>query len=204
MELRCNIFCSRKDVIHHLDECEMQTFGPGLRWMRLGCRWFVNLETSMGAGLNMDGVEMQIFRLGWVWDRTWIETRCTFWDLDRVRWDHDGVEMHVTWMEVRHYLDGGEARILGTEWKWDRNLGTWMEVRRYIDVGETRIELRYDLDWGEPWIYGPGWRRNGMWMVVRHDMDTENNVWTQLGVSRYMDVQESLDMDEAEEGHGCR
>ena len=42
----------------------------------------------------------------------------------------------MPWMEVRHDLDGGEARILGPWW----NLGTWMEVRRYMDdVGETRI-----------------------------------------------------------------
>ena len=39
----------------------------------------------------------------------------------------------MPWMEVRHDLAGGEARILGPWW----NLGTWMEVRRYMDLGET-------------------------------------------------------------------
>ena len=38
-------------------------------------------------------------------------------------------------MEVRHDLDGGEARILGPWW----NVGTLMEVKRYMDVGETSI-----------------------------------------------------------------
>ena len=41
----------------------------------------------------------------------------------------------MPWMEVRHDLDGGEARMEVPWW----NLGTWMEVRRYMDVGETRI-----------------------------------------------------------------
>ena len=79
-------------------------------------RWNAHLETWIG----WDGAEMQFSIFGWRWD--------------------------VPCMEVRHDLDGGEARILGP---WC-NVGTLMEVKWYMDVGETSI-LGPGCRWERTW-----------------------------------------------------
>ena len=84
-----------------------------------------------------------ISRPGWFSDRTWLEMRCNFRDLD--------------------------AGKTSPRWRWDVNIETWIEVRHNLDGCETLIwvawmEFRHNLDGCEMIIYGPGWKWDGTWM----------------------------------------
>ena len=52
-----------------------------------GWRWETNLGTWIALRSDLEGAAIQSTRPGWGWDGTWIELRCTSWDVDRVIWD---------------------------------------------------------------------------------------------------------------------
>ena len=127
----------------------------------------------------------------------WMEMECKYWDLG-VRWDFDWVETHIlklgyvevelgwsweanllTWMDVRHEMDGCEMPTSCPVWRWDatwilgwdNNHGnvrqgmTCMDVRRtFSDVDGLEI---WDLDGAVMHFPGPTLRLDVTWTEMR-------------------------------------
>ena len=176
MELRCNLV--------DLDGGEMLP----------GCRQDANIRTQIEVRFNWDKEETWIWEPGWRGDtnlETWMG----------LRWNLDWVEMHIlrrgwgdmglgwswdTILQLRKGLDGGETHILKPVWV---SGDAWMELGCNLvdlDGGEmlpgwsrdanirTQIEVRFNWDKEETWIWEPGWRRNTnleTWMGLRWDLD---------------------------------
>ena len=102
------------------------------------------------------------------------------------RWD--------TILQLRNDLDGGETHILKPVWVWDY---AWMELRcNFVDLdgGEmvpgcrrdanirSQIEVRFNWDKEETWIWEPGLRGDTnleTWMGLRWDLD-----WVEMDILR--------------------
>ena len=102
-----------------------------------GWRWDTNLGTWIALRWDLEGAEIQSTRPGWGWDGTWIELRCTSWDVDRVIWD----------LELRY----NSLVEKGPGWRWDTHL-------------ETFMGLRWCLDGTKMHFGGAGWRWDVTWM----------------------------------------
>ena len=152
--------------------------------MGQGWRWDAYLKTWIGMGWDLDGAEIQ-------YPVTWMELRRILDGGERriMRPVFDGGETRPrwtcdanfgTWMDVRLNLDGCEARIYRPGWRWDRTLIKMRCIYRDLDLGKmghrwswatirvTWMELRRDLDGGETWISGLGWKWDMIWMEVTH------------------------------------
>ena len=151
-----------------------------------GWRWDTNLGTLIAPRWDLEGAEIQSTRPGWGWDVTWIELRCTSWDVDRVIWDRSW----DTIRQLRKDLDGGETHILKPVWVWNY---AWMELRcNLVDLNvdemlpgcrwdariRTQIKVRFNWDkekkresgslgGEETQIYRPGWGWDGTWIELR-------------------------------------
>ena len=144
------ISCTWMEFRRILDGGETRMMGPVLDGGETRPWWTcdANFGTWMDVRLNLDGCEARIYRPGWRWDRTLIEMRRIYWDLNLGKMGH-----RWSWATIRVTdLDGVEAR---PGWKWDVDIGTW-------------IEMRHDLDGGDTWICGPGWWWDITGMEVRH------------------------------------
>ena len=123
-----------------LDGDEMPITGPVLDGGETRPWWTCDAKfwTWMDVRLNLDGCEAWIYRPEWRWNRTLIEMRRIYRDLDLgkkgQRWSW--ATIRVTWMEWRRDLVGGETWISELGWRWDM---IWMEVThgyRDLDGGE--------------------------------------------------------------------
>ena len=94
-----------------------------------GWKWDANLCSLMEMRWYMGGVYTSILRPGFMWDRTWMEVRCTFLKPGWV-WDDAWIEVKCllgTGMEVRCRLEGGGRQVCEPGLKWD---STWKERKR--------------------------------------------------------------------------
>ena len=160
---------------------QMQIYVPLLMWNT------IRMERTHESG-SLDWGHFRISRPVWVWDGTWIEFRCTSWDLHQVRCDWE----LKCYSSIQHL---GERRTgwrgitkIGTWLGWDANILYWMDVKLCMDGGETIIMrwmqvrqdmtgskthimipgcLRLDLDGHEMQFSGPAWRWDMTWMEVR-------------------------------------
>ena len=156
---------------------------PGPGW-----RWDANLCTLMEVGWYTDRVYTSILGLGFLWDRTWMEVRCTFlkpgwvWDdawigvkciLGGLRW-----RWFIIWKEVGDKyanLDWGETRH-GR--RGNVNLGVQMELgcwSRDLDGGEMGPGFSWDAQL-ETWL---GWHetRMGNYWDELDGGDTRHGWW---------------------------
>ena len=196
VELRCNSV--------HLDRSEL-LYGWRLHkylgtWIHvrqdfdgsdtsIGCRWYTIIVILIEVKCDLNCVNL-----------VRVEMECKYWDLG-VRWDLDWVETHIlrpgyvavelgwswgaillTWMDVRHEIDGCEMptwpgckmiwRILGHRSMWD---GAWGLAKNWI-VMRQKCGI---LDWVTA---RPGWRWHvnlGAWMDMGRDVGGgENHIAT--------------------------
>ena len=156
----------------------------------------------------------------------WVERKHKSRDLDGVEmgpglnWDAH-IETWIGWygtgMELRYYSP--VEKWLG--WRWDTHLGTSIAFNLVdLDGGEmlpgcrrdanimSQIEVRFNWDNEETWIWEPGWCWDGTWIEVRcwdGDRVTSWNLygfemmlgwnkdaiwWTWMEVRCYLDVGE--------------
>ena len=165
-QVRCDWELKCYSIIQHLGERR-----TGWRWItKIGTwlGWDANILYWMDVKLCMDGGETIIMRPGCWRGRTWMDLRCTSWDLygfemgSECSWD---IVITIC-MELRLHLDEGEARILEPVFRWD---STWMEMRHKSSK----------LDW-----LGvvPGWNwlavfRTGM-EVIQAEVASSTNIGT--------------------------
>ena len=130
--LRWSLNGTQKGVTQ--ESCGLNAGDTGPGW-----RWDANLCTLMEVRWYTDRVYASILGFGFLWDRTWMEVRCTFLKPGWV-WDD-------AWIGVKYILGG-----LG--WRW---FIIWKEVGgKYanMDWGETRHGRR------EMWILESNWSWN--------------------------------------------
>ena len=155
----CNLDGAWMEVTQEYWDLNAGDAGSGWRWDTNLGTWLHQDGTLKGLKLNLqdlDGVEMWP---GLSWDahlETWIGWYGTrSWDTIR---------------QLRKDLDGGETHILKPVWVWD---DAWVELRCNLvgqDVDEmlpgcrrdanirTQIEVRFNRNREETWIWEPGWR----------------------------------------------
>ena len=138
---------------------------------------------------------------------------CKYWVLG-VRWDLDWVETHIlrpgyvavelgwswgaiilTWMDVRHEMDGWEMPIEefcdidGCETVHGGGRGAWMQVRQDINGSKTHIMI-------------PGWVSDWTWMDTRYSFRDpyEGETWPGWRWDSYIEtcIEMSCDLDGCE------
>ena len=116
--------------------------------------WDANILHWMEVKLCMDGGETIIMRPGCRWGRTWMDLKCTSWDLygfemgSACSWDI----VIMICMELRRNLNEGETRILEPVFRWD---STWMEMRHT----SSKLDwLRVMPGWNWHAVFRTGWR----------------------------------------------
>ena len=119
-----------------------------------GGGWDANILHWMEVKLCMDGGETIIMRPGCRWGRTWMDLKCTSWDLygfemgSACSWD---IVITIC-MELRRNLNEGETRILEPVFRWD---STWMEMRHT----SSKLDwLRVMPGWNWHAVFRTGWR----------------------------------------------
>ena len=154
--------------------------------MVLWWRWHKNIGTWMQVMQDLDEGETQILGLELHQDGTLKGLTFNLQDLDGVEmWPGLSWDAHLeTWIglygtrswdtirQLRKDLDGGETHILKPVWVRD---DAWVELRCNLvdlDVYEmlpgcrwdanirTQIEVRFNWDKEETWIWEPGWRED--------------------------------------------
>ena len=166
-----------------------------------GCRWDVNIRTQIEVRFNWDKEETWIWEPGWRGDKSR--------DLDRVEmgpglsWD-TYPETWIGWYRTRMTLRYYSLVEKWPGWRRDTHLETcmgwddaWMELRCNLvelDGSEmvpgwmrdanirTQIEVRFNWDKEETWIWEPGWRGDThleTWMGLRWDLD-----WAEMHILR--------------------
>ena len=137
--LRWNLNGTQKGVTQESWGLNAGDTGPG--W-----RWYANLCTLMEVRWYTDRVYASILGFGFLWDRTWMEVRCTFlkpgwvWDdawigvkyiLGGLGWrwfiilkEVGGKYANLDWGETRH--GRRETWILESKWSWNADHETWM------------------------------------------------------------------------------
>ena len=123
-------------------------------WWWGGGGWDANILHWMEVKLCMDGGETIIMRPGCRWGRTWMDLKCTSWDLygfemgSACSWD---IVITIC-MELRRNLNEGETRILEPVFRWD---STWMEMRHT----SSKLDwLRVMPGWNWHAVFRTGWR----------------------------------------------
>ena len=124
-QVRCDWELKCYSSIPHLGERrtggELQKLGPGWGWDE-------NILYWMEVKLCMDGDETIIMRPGCRRGRTWMDLRCTSWDLYGFEiWSECSWDIAITiCMGLSCHLNEGETRILEPVFRWD---STWIEMR---------------------------------------------------------------------------
>ena len=142
-------------------------------------RWYTDrVYTSfLGFGFLWDRTWMEVrctfLKPGWVWDDAWIGVKCIFWGLGW-RWfiiwkEVGGKYANLVWGEIQMELgcqswdlDKGE---MGPGFSWDAQLETWLGWH------ETRMGNYWgELDGGDT-RHGWWWHKIlGTWIRVRQDL----------------------------------
>ena len=144
-----------------------------------GWKWDANLCSLMEVRWYTNGVYTSILGSGFLWDRTWVEVRCTLGWV----WDDAWIEVKcILWtgMEVRCRLEGHVCKpglrwdstwkerkreSWESKWSW-ANQETWMGVRWDQHLVEMH-SLRPGL--GDMRLGWTGWRWYETWMVVTQE-----------------------------------
>ena len=136
-----------------------------------GCRRDANIRTQFEVRFNWDKEETPIWEPSLRGD-TNLET-CI-----GLRWDLEWVEMHIlrhrkgdmglgwSWLTIRQFRkdpDGSETHILKPVWVWDAIWWTWdggemLPGSRWDTNIRSNIEVRFNWDKEEKWIWEPGRR----------------------------------------------
>ena len=131
----------------------------------------------MEVKLCMDGGETIIMRPGCRWGRTWMDLRCTSWDLYRFEMGSEcSWDIVITiCMELRRHLAEGETRILEPVFRWD---STWMVMRH--KSSSTNI--------GTLMVHRWRWYKNiGTSMLVTQDLELDAHLENWIGLKYYLD-----------------
>ena len=141
--LRWNLNGTQKGVTQESWGLNAGDSGPG--W-----RWDANLCTLMEVRWYTDKVYTSILGFGFLWDRTWMEVRCTFL---KPGWFEmmPGLGLNTFWGD----WDGGD---LSSGRRWGANMWTWIEVS--LDMEEEKRESWSPNGVGML-IMRPGWEWDG-------------------------------------------